>query len=180
MGRTDNAHVLSIRRTLAAITALLMTSASCAPRVHHVAKSKPVIRLMTGTPGGGFYPLGQSLAAAYRRDVVVEHRESPGSVNNVLALQTGGAEVALAYADVAYFAFAGTLEGHPERFDRLRGMAVLQRAPVHLVARAVPESPMWRDCEANASASDRREVALRSQRHTTGDEYLTSSPARIA
>jgi hypothetical protein len=58
-------------------------------------------------------------------------------------------------------------------------MAVLQRAPVHLVARAVPESPMWRDCVANASASDRREVALRSQRHT-GDEYLTSSPARIA
>ena len=121
---------------MAAITTLLVTSASCAPRDHHVAKSKPVIRLMTGTPGGGFYPLGQSLAAAYRSDVDVDHRESPGSVNNVVALQTGRADVALAYADVAYFAFAGTLEGHPERFDRLRGIAVLQRAPVHLVARA--------------------------------------------
>ena len=91
---------------------------------------------MTGTPGGGFYPLGQSLAAAYRGEVAVEHRESPGSVNNVLALQTGRADVALAYADVAYFAFAGTLEGQAERFDRLRGIAVLQRAPVHLVARS--------------------------------------------
>src|SRR5258705_5196676 len=128
--------MLSIRRSLAAITALLVTSASCAPRIHHVAKSKPVIRLMTGTPGGGFYPLGQSLAAAYRSDVDVDHRESPGSVSNVVALQTGRADIALAYADVAYFAFAGTLEGHPERFDRLRGIAVLQRAPVHLVARA--------------------------------------------
>jgi len=44
--------------------------------------------------------------------------------------------VGLAYADVAYVAFVGNLEGQPARFDRLRGMAVLQLAPVHLVVDA--------------------------------------------
>jgi hypothetical protein len=96
----------------------------------------PRLRLTTGSPGGGFQPLGASLAAAYRAGRAgfdVEERESAGSVSNVEAIQRGEADVGFAFADVAYTAFIGQLEGSPARFDRLRGIAVLQLSPLHLV-----------------------------------------------
>jgi uncharacterized protein len=100
---------------------------------------RPVLRLTTGTPGAGFYPLGQALAGAYRQALPlldVQVQDSEGSVANVEALQRGGADVGLAYADVAYIAFVGRLEGRPQAFDELRGVAVLELTPVHLVVRA--------------------------------------------
>ncbi len=101
--------------------------------------SNIVVRLMTGTPGGGFYPVGAELASAFRKGAApfsIDHRESGGSINNVAALQRGDADVALAYADVAYLSSIGRLEGQKRPFDHLRGMAVLQLAPIHLVVGA--------------------------------------------
>lgn len=117
---------------------MTLAAIACAPQPKEPQPRPRRVRLITGTPGGGFYPLGQSLAETYRRGVpptVVEHRESAGSVNNVVALQRGLADVGLAYADVVYVAYAGSLAGHRDRFHRLRGIAVLQRAPLHLVVR---------------------------------------------
>jgi TRAP transporter TAXI family solute receptor len=94
---------------------------------------------MTGTPGGGFYPVGAELASAFRKGAAqlsIDHRESGGSINNVAALQRGDADIALAYADVAYLSSIGRLEGQKRPFDHLRGMAVLQLAPIHLVVSA--------------------------------------------
>jgi TRAP transporter TAXI family solute receptor len=42
----------------------------------------------------------------------------------------------MSLADVSYLAFAGRLGARPERFERLRGVAVLDLAPVHLLVRA--------------------------------------------
>jgi uncharacterized protein len=85
------------------------------------------------------HPLGLALAKAYETGLPaleVDVQESPGSVGNVESLQRGDADLAFAYADVAYLAFVGRLEGEPAPFDRLRGIAVLQLATTHLVIRA--------------------------------------------
>jgi len=95
------------------------------------------LRLTTGTPGGGFQPLGDALARAFREglpDADVHVQQSAGSISNVDAIQKGDADAGFAFADVAYTAFAGGLSGRAERFDRLRGIAVLQLTPLHLVA----------------------------------------------
>lgn len=63
-------------------------------------------------------------------------RESDGSVANAEVLQRGDADVGLAYADVAYMAYVGRLGDQRQRFSDLRGLAVLELAPVHLVVRS--------------------------------------------
>jgi uncharacterized protein len=103
------------------------------------AAPRPVVRLTTGTPGAGFYPLGQALGGALGVGLPsadIRIHASAGSVANVEALQRHDADVGLSYADVAYMAYAGRLEGRPQAFDELRGIAVLELTPVHLVVRA--------------------------------------------
>ena len=102
-----------------------------------VSTSPAVVRLTTGVLGGSFYPIGQNLARAYAPllpDIRVQVRGSPGSVQNVETLQQGTADVGLTYADVAYLAFIGRLAPDAPPFERLRGIAVLQLSPLHLVA----------------------------------------------
>jgi len=114
-------------------------SATAACRAPAPSAPRPVVRLTSGTPGAGFYPLGQALARAYGQALPpldVQPRDSAGSVANVEALQRGDADIGLSYADVAYVAFVGRLEGRPQAFDELRGIAVLELTPVHLVVRA--------------------------------------------
>jgi hypothetical protein len=96
------------------------------------------VRLTTGTPGAAFYPLSQALERAWAAaspGFDVQTRDSAGSVANVEAIQNGSADVGLAFADVAYTAYVAWLaKGAPEA-DSLRGIAVLELAPVHLVVR---------------------------------------------
>lgn len=97
------------------------------------------VRFTTGTPGAGFHPLGQALANAYAAALpLVDMRvqESAGSVANVEALQSGSADIGLAYSDVAYMAYAGQLGDRGQVFTDIRGIAVLELAPVHVVVRS--------------------------------------------
>ena len=76
--------------------------------------ARRVIRLTTGTPGARFYPLGQALAQAYTAALPmldVRVQDTAGSVANVEALERGDADVGLSYADVAYTAYVGGLDG---------------------------------------------------------------------
>jgi TRAP transporter TAXI family solute receptor len=94
------------------------------------------VRLTTGSPGAGFHPLGDALGRAYRTlmpEIDIAVLESPGSVRNVEAIQRDEADMGFAFADVAYVAFVGQLADVP--YTRLRGMAVLQLNPLHLVVR---------------------------------------------
>lgn len=96
-----------------------------------------VVRFSTGTPGGGFYPLGEGLARAYERSfrsVTFQVNPTAGAVTNVEAIQRGDADLGLAFSDVAYIAYVGRLGHASQAFDRLRGVAVMQLTPVHLVA----------------------------------------------
>jgi TRAP transporter TAXI family solute receptor len=107
-----------------------------------LAQAAPIrVRFSTGTPGGGFYPLGEGLARAYERSLVavdLQIHPSAGAVANVEAIQRGDADLGFAFADVAYVASVGRLAGASDPFDRLRGIAVLQLTPVQLVVRRDP------------------------------------------
>jgi len=111
-----------------------MLCAGCA----RVASDPPptTVRLTTGPPGGGFYPIGERLGAAWSRmfsNTAINVQPSGGGVANVEAIQAGSADVGFTFADVAYIAYQGRLAGEARPFDRLRGIAVLQWTPVHLV-----------------------------------------------
>jgi uncharacterized protein len=124
-----------MRQSAVALLLAAVALAACAPQPGPPPSRR--VRLITGTPGGGFQPLGEALAREYRAaGFDVQVRESDGSVSNVLALQAGEADVAFSYADVAYSAFIGRLEGHTGAHPRLRALAVLDLTPVHLVVRA--------------------------------------------
>lgn len=118
------------------MAAALLTSACDTPAV---GLSQPaIVRLTSGTPGAGFHPLGESLARAFDRhvpEIRLEVQESPGAVRNLQALQLGTADIGFAFADVAYMAYVGRLGETSGPFDRLRGIAVLQLTPLHLIAR---------------------------------------------
>lgn len=59
-------------------------------------------------------------------DVDFDIHASAGAVTNVEAIQRGDADLGFAFADVAYIAFVGRLDGVTGPFDHLRGIAVLQ------------------------------------------------------
>lgn len=120
-----------------ATACILLALAGCVP-----APPAPVspthVRLTSGIPGAGFHPLGVALRDGYTEtlpSVVVDLQESPGAVRNLQALQNGTADVGFAFADVAYMAYTGQLDETPRPFDRLRGIAVLQLTPLHLLVR---------------------------------------------
>ncbi len=94
------------------------------------------LRIMTTSRGATSYWLADALGNTLRSSgsgIDLRVLESPGSVRNVEALQHGDAELGIAFADVAYLAFAGASGEVP--FQRLRGIAVLQPNPLHLVVR---------------------------------------------
>jgi len=122
-------------RVLAAVAGALLVIGCAAPQ--RSPRPRPVIRLMSGPTGGGFYPLGEALVTAFGRlmpDVTVEHHASTGAVNNAELIQSGNADVGFVFADVAYVAYVGRLE-RKQVFDRLRGLAVLELTPLNLVVR---------------------------------------------
>lgn len=117
----------------------LITAAGAGCREPEPPPARKEIRLTTGTPGARFHPLGQALARAYAAALPmldVRVLDTAGSVANVEALERGAADVGLSYADVAYTAYVGGLDGRQASFAELRGIAVLELAPVHLVVRA--------------------------------------------
>jgi uncharacterized protein len=128
--------------TLGILVSVVLAAAGAAAGCRQPGPSVPrrVVRLTTGTPGAGFYPLGDALAQSLRRagppSPDVQVHDSAGSVANIEALQRGDADLGLSYADVAYMAFVGRLAGRPRAFEELRGIAVLELTPVHLVVRA--------------------------------------------
>lgn len=99
---------------------------------------RPRVRITTGIPGSGFYPLGRAIARAYAASsppIDVEVTQDATTLSNLEAIQRGDAEIGLAFADVTYMAFQGELESNRAPFDHLRGMALLQLTPIHLLVR---------------------------------------------
>jgi uncharacterized protein len=115
---------------------LLSGASGCGREMSPAASEPAVVRLASGTPGGGFYPLGDALQrlTASHRDVRIRYQVTGGAIANLQALQAGTADVGIAFADVAYLAYVGRLDQSPP-FEQLRAIAVLQLTPVQLVTR---------------------------------------------
>ena len=125
-------------RRLLGILCLLAITEAC--RQPQTAPERARVRIATGSPGGGFYPLGAALAVELGRALPtldLNTQPSAGAISNIKALEAGTADLGFAFADVAYVAFVGGLEGDARPFSKLRSIAVLQLTPVHL---AVSES----------------------------------------
>jgi uncharacterized protein len=126
----------------AVVLAVGVSTISCATPPPNTAKTRKIL-VMTGLIGSGYYGLGRAMAAAYAKAhpaAEVEVVEGSGSVSTVEAIQSGHADIGFALADVAYLAFDGRLGDRATRFDRIRGLSVLQLTPLQLVVRT--ESPI--------------------------------------
>ncbi len=113
-------------------------ASSCGRREAPPPPPRTVIRVITGTPGGGLRPLAEGLAEFYQRalpEVTVTIEPSPGAVANVEAIQRGDADLGFVFADVTYTAFVGGLTPAGPPYDWVRAMAVLQLPAVHLAVR---------------------------------------------
>ena len=90
------------------VVVLLGAVGACATDTAHEATPSRLIRLSTGPEGGGFFPLGEEIAASLRmRDLDVRTIVSTGGIANVRAIQGGEADLGLTFADIAYTAFSG-------------------------------------------------------------------------
>ena len=98
-----------------------------------------VIRITTGLPGMTFKPLGEALASAFQSvitDARFEVIETAGSVANLQRLESGGADLGFALADVAYTAFNGRGMEFPTPAKNVRALAVLHPSAVHVLVPA--------------------------------------------
>lgn len=97
-------------------------------------RARRVVRLVRTVETSMSVPLAQEYARTMP-DVDVQFVDGGGTGGTVSAIQRGDADLGFILADVAYFANADAQRRHDARAE-IRGIAALQTAPVHLVARS--------------------------------------------
>jgi len=104
------------------------------------APAKKFFTIGSGGYTGTYYPVAVGIAKiinANLKDIRANAISTGGSLFNVIAIQTGNLQMALAQNDTSYYAFKGTVIekviGKPT--DRLRGIAVLYKQPIHILVR---------------------------------------------
>lgn len=113
-----------------------LTLAACAGPPSAVAPPLVKLRFASAGMSTPFSPLGEELVRECERvlpGLEIEIDENEGATSNIEAVERGDADLAFAHADVAYLASVGRLERGRRVFTRLRGIAMLQRARVHVV-----------------------------------------------
>jgi TRAP transporter TAXI family solute receptor len=92
------------------------------------------LRIVSAFPGGS--PFNRTLAGVYDAelpDTAPEVVKSAGVVESLELLQRGDAEVAYSFTNVVYAGSAGQLPGQAAPFQRLRAIALLQPALLHVL-----------------------------------------------
>ena len=97
-------------------------------------RGRRVVRLVRTVETSMSVPLAQEYARTMP-DVDLQFVDGGGTGGTVSAIQRGDADVGFILADVAYFANADAQRRHDSRAE-IRGIAALQTAPVHVVARS--------------------------------------------
>jgi TRAP transporter TAXI family solute receptor len=123
--------------TILTIAAAGVPAGGCRRQATSAPPQPVVLQFSTGAPGGGFYPIGQSLAGLFETipdGMRLAIRPSAGAVDNVRAVQEGRADIGFGFADIAYLAYVGRLDPRTPPFDQLRAIALLQLTPVQLLA----------------------------------------------
>lgn len=124
--------MLPVRYPLA-VAAVAWMSIACGDTRASTPARYP-LRLMMGQPGVNKMvdTILAALQALPNIDLTVQY--SPGGVRSITAVQDGDTDVAVSGADIAYLAFAGQLDDSHAPFDRLRAIARLPPAVIHLLA----------------------------------------------
>jgi TRAP transporter TAXI family solute receptor len=92
------------------------------------------VRIISAVAGGS--PFNRTLAGVYRAelsDTAPQVVKSAGVVESLELLEAGGGDVAYSFANLAYAAYAGQLPGREGSFQRLRAIALLQPAALHVL-----------------------------------------------
>jgi uncharacterized protein len=101
------------------------------------------VRLAASSASGNFYSDGKALGEAVQRvlpHLRVDVQTVGGGIRNVNLLREGRADLAFSFSNVAYSAYMGEQETGAQEFKDLRGIAVLDVAPLHLLIG--PHSPV--------------------------------------
>jgi TRAP transporter TAXI family solute receptor len=110
---------------LALSTAIMITSCDARSAVNRVT-SRPVLRMAAGetTILNAFLSLPQ---------FSVQVTDIGDTEKRLIALQQGSIDLTPAVADVAYLGYNGQLPDRSQPLDKVRGIALLHPAPVHLL-----------------------------------------------
>ena len=101
------------------------------------------IRLAASSASGNFYADGKAVSEAVQGvlpHIRVDVQPVGGGLRNVSLLREGQTDLAFSFSNVAYSAYMGELESGAAEFRDLRGIAVLDVAPLHLLVG--PRSPV--------------------------------------
>jgi TRAP transporter TAXI family solute receptor len=125
--------------TVVGVTALVLVGCSGA------APPPPprAIRIVSAVQGGS--PFNRTLASVYAAAtpapaLAPEVIKSPGVVESLEMLERDEGDVAYSFTNVVYAGFVGQLAGQAAPYTRLRGIALLQRAALHVLVG--PRSPV--------------------------------------
>jgi TRAP transporter TAXI family solute receptor len=122
-----------MRRNVAAVALVgIVASTACGRQTSVSASSRRIVRLVSDST------TSQPLAAEYARSLPnIDVRIVPTEprLGTVMAIQHGKADIGFVLADVAYIANLGAGDPGGSTGVELRGMAALQTAPIHLLAR---------------------------------------------
>lgn len=99
---------------------------------------KKAVTILTGSPSGIYYPLGEALAEILEGvfpDTTILVRETGGSVENLNLIQQGRGQLGFAQTTAAKDAWDGERRlGFMGKLDKLRAVAVLYPSYVHIIA----------------------------------------------
>src|SRR5262245_1962464 len=130
------------RCALGALAACWLAAAglgsACRQAPARAAATRPTVRMATGLPGASFRPRSAAILkglSAQLPSIEFVPIDTPGSNTNLGHIQTGTADIGLAYSDGAYRVYIDELRGG-ERRDAARAIAVLHPASVHVLVRA--------------------------------------------
>jgi TRAP transporter TAXI family solute receptor len=100
--------------------------------------SPTVLNISTGSRGGYSYDVASALGKTLSTRVpryAVGFQTTDGAIGSVASIQEGISDCGFTNANIAYEAFAGHLPDDPRKYDRLRGVALVQNVPLNLLTR---------------------------------------------
>lgn len=112
--------------------ALCLSVVACA---HEAPQAAPrSVRIVSAMSGGS--PFNRTLAEVYGAelpDIAPEVVKSDGVIDTIEMLEIGTADVGYSFTNVAYAGYTGELPDQQKPFTRLRGIALLQPAALHVL-----------------------------------------------
>ncbi|HJP59492.1 MAG TPA: TAXI family TRAP transporter solute-binding subunit, partial [Gemmatimonadaceae bacterium] len=123
-------------RIAAALVGVFSLGAGSCDR-HTPAPPLKTLTFAVGNREGSFYALGDAMAKAYEESIPnleIHVQPTSGAVDTMHAIEQGTVDAGLSLANQSYAAVGGHLSPDFRPFTQLRGIAVLEVTPIHLVA----------------------------------------------